>query len=253
MSVIAIASLLATQAPITLLYQPKVGSTLKYSNSLVQSNPMGGGNTTTTMTITQKVLSFANGYYKVENTTSNYKNSGGMGGAKNAEQMKKAIEGKKMVMLFDKFGAMKVEGQGNQPKGMQEMMGAMSGQGSGMLFPTKPVKIGDTWSKTIDIGSMMGAATQGQGKGTGKITMTYKLVKVVGSSVMISATQKGSMNMSMGSPKAGSQPMTMSMTFSGTGSLSVDRTSGTLNSSTMKMNMGVMGQQMVVNMTMKKI
>jgi hypothetical protein len=148
---------------------------------------------------------------------------------------------------------MKMEGQGNQPKGMQEVMGALNGQGTGMLFPTKPIKVGDTWGKTIDMGSLMGAATKGQGKGSGKLTLTYKLVKIDGSKVVVSATQKGSMNMTMGAPKGGGQPMSMAMTFNGSGTMNVDRATGTLVSGSNKVNMGIMGQQMVMSMTTKKI
>ena len=63
MSVIALASMLATQSVVTLTFQPKVGSSYKQSTSIAQTSQMG--NSTTSMVTTTKVLAFENGYFQV--------------------------------------------------------------------------------------------------------------------------------------------------------------------------------------------
>jgi hypothetical protein len=258
MSVIAIAGLFATQGTINLQYQPKIGSSYKSAMTMAQSSQMG--NTTTTMTVAVKVAGFENGYYKLLSSTSNVKVTGGMG---NAGQMKKAME-KTTTLYVDKHFKPKMD-NANQAPDMQKMMSGMNSAFSGVTFPSKPVKIGDSWTNTIDMGALMSAATKGQKatqgmKSNGKVNLTYKLLKADAGSVTIGLSINGTVNMSMAGGNGvpgGPQGMKMSMSMSGGGTSSMERATGTpLNSSTkINMQMSFAGQPMniVQSVTTKRI
>ena len=232
MSVIAIASLLATQAPVTLMFQPKVGTSYRVSMSMSQTSPMG--NSSTSMTTTSKVLAFENGFYKLQSTNSNVNVTGGAGAT---EQVKKAME-KSTTMYMDKHFKPKFDKAG---AGADQMLSGMNSAFSSITFPSKPVKVGDTWNNSIDMGSMMGAMTKGQKaaagmKATGVITVTFKLLKIDGSSVTIGSSMNGSVNMDMSGMKgaAGSQATKMVMKLSGGGTSSMERSTGIPIGSSMK-------------------
>jgi hypothetical protein len=250
MSVLAIAGLLANQSSVTLLFQPKVGTTYKQSTSMSQTGPMG--NTSTSMTTTTKVLGIESGFFKLQSTPSNVKMTGGMG---SNDQVKKSME-KPSIMLMDKHFKPKMAA--NSSVGMQQMMGGMNNMMSGITFPTKPVKIGETWTNTIDMGQMMGAAAKSQPnaaglKSTGKMTMTYKLLKIDATKVTIGMTINGTVNMDMAGGKGanGGQGMKMSMTMTGGGTSTMERNTGIPIGSDTKiaMKMGGMGQGMTMNQT----
>jgi Family of unknown function (DUF6263) len=252
MSVIAFASLLATQSTVTLLFQPKVGTTYKQSTSMSQTSQMG--NSTTSMTTTTKVLGIENGFYKLQSTPSNIKMTGGMGAN---DQVKKAME-KPSTIYMDKHFKPKVAA--NSSAGMQQMMGGASNPMAGITFPSKPVKVGETWTNTIDMGAMMGAASKGQPgaagmKSSGKLTLTYKLLKIEASTVTIGTTLSGTVNMDMAGGKgtSGGAGMKMSMTMSGGGTSTMERSTGIPigSDSKMSMQMGGMGQAFSMNQVIK--
>lgn len=252
MSVIAIASLLATQSTVTLLFQPKVGSSYKQSTSMSQTSQMG--NSTTTMTTTTKVLGIESGFYKLQNTPSNIKMTGGMGAN---DQIKKAME-KPTIIYMDKHFKPKIAG--NSQAGLQQMMGGASNALAGVTFPSKPVKIGETWTNTIDMGAMMGAAAKSQPnaagmKSSGKMVTTYKLLKVDASTITIGMTISGTVNMDMAGGKGagGGQGMKMAMTMSGGGTSTMERSTGIPMGSDTKMSiqMGGVGQGFTMNQTIK--
>ncbi len=256
MSVIAVASLLATQGTATLLFQPKVGTTYKYSNTVVTPNPMTKANQTITSTSSMNVKSFSGGYYTISVTSSNVKVTGGG----NAEMTKKMMEGRSTTMVMDKFGSPKIDAK-NMSAGMQQMMNGLGNNGAGVMFPKHPVKVGETWSNTVDMGKATAAAMKANGaagaKTSGKLTVTFKLLKLDGSTATISSSLTGSMDMDMsgmaGANAAKGQPMKMSMTMSGGGSYTIERATGMMTGSNMKMNVGVMGQNITTTMTSKKI
>ena len=250
MSVIALASMLATQSAVTLLFQPKIGSTYKMSTSMSMTSQMG--NSTTSMITTTKVAGFENGFFKLQNTPSNVKMTGGMGAT---EQSKKAME-KPSVIYMDKHFKPKM--QGNESAQLQQMMGGMNSAMSGITFPAKPVKVGESWTNSIDMGKMMGAVAKGQAgaqgmKSTGIITMTYKLQKADSTSITIGMTMKGTVNMDMsgGGGAKGGPAMKMSMTMTGGGTSSMERNTGIPIGSNMKMTMqmGGAGQAFSMNQT----
>ncbi len=233
MSIIAIASMLATQAPVVLLYQPKVGSTYKSSMTMAQTSQMG--NSTTSMMVAMKVLGLENGYYKLQSTTSNVKTTGGPGAS--SEATKKAME-KTTILYMDKHFKPKMDT--SKSADMQSMMSGMNSAFSGVTFPSKPVKIGESWTNTIDMGALISGAAKGQKgaagmKSTGKVNLTYKLLKADASSVLIGLSIAGTVNMDV--PGAKGAGMKMSMSMSGGGTSSMERGTGTPISSSTKMNM----------------
>ena len=244
MSVIAIASLLLSQvstaqAPITLLYQPKVGSSYKNIMTMTQSGQMGDSSMTST--ITTKVLSFEEGFYKLEGTTSDVKTTGGPA---------PAVPDKPSIMYVDQHFQPKVVADSNSSDA-QKMMSGMSKALSGVLFPTKPVNIGDTWTNAIDFGALMGAVIKQEGlKTTGKINIGYKLVKADAAVVTIGATIGGTVTMDM-SGTAGADGMKIPMTFAGGGTSTMDRATGVPLTNNMKMTlkMELGGQTMDIAMT----
>ena len=258
MSVIAIASLFATQGAVNLQYQPKIGSS--YQTSMVMSQTSQMGNSGTSMTVATKVAGFENGYYKLLSTTSNVKVTGGMG---NSDKVKKGME-KTTTMYVDKHFKPKME-SANQSPDMQKMMSGMNSAFSGVTFPSKPVKIGESWTNSIDMGAIMGAAAKGQKgaegmKSSGKVNLTYKLLKADAGSVTIGMSISGTVNMSMAGGKGapgGPQGMKIAMTMSGGGTSSMERATGTpLNSSTkitMQMNFAGQPMNLVQTITTKRI
>ena len=258
MSALLIATIVTSgQGGITLQYQPKVGSTYKYT--MTQGSKSQMGNSGFSCTMAQKVLSGTGGVYKIQSTTSNVKSDAAAGG----DGMKKLMEGKSTLMTIDKYGTVTFDPKGAGGAASQ-MMGGFNGQSIGMAFPKKPVKVGDTWTSSLDMGKMMNSMMKGQtGKAkvstTGMMNMKFKLVKVDGSSASISCTVSGNMNMDMTGPGQGGAPqaMKMSTTISGTANYSVDRATGMpINSTTnMTMNMSFGGQKMPMtqSISLKKI
>ena len=251
MSVIAIVSLMASQAttiqsplaqtPISLLYQPKVGSSYKNTLTLTQSGQMG--NTSSTSTVTTKVLSFEQGFYKLEATTSDTKITGGTGDNTEAAKAANTV----MTMYMDQHFKPKFDA-GSGSDDVQKLLKSMGSAFAGVTYPSGPVQIGDTWTRSIDFGELMSAIIKTQKgenslKASGKINLTFKLVKADESAVAISSTIGGTITMDMSETAGG---MKIPMTFSGGGTSSMDRATGIpLNSDTkMNMQMNFGGQTM---------
>jgi hypothetical protein len=233
MPIIAIATVLVPQAAITLMFQPKVGSTYKQVSSMQQTSQMG--NSGMTMTTSTKVLSFEKGFYKLENTPSNVKMTGAMAGAAKGN----AAVQKPSIMYMDQHFKPKLAGNGTP--GMAQLMGGMNDAYAGITFPSKPIKVGETWTNSIDMGQAMGAAAKAAPgmKSTGKMNMTYKLLKVEGNSVLIGLNISGTVNMSMAGGKGqpgGASGFSMAMTFSGNGTSSIEKSTGIPISSNTKMS-----------------
>lgn len=216
------------------------------------------GKQTVTSNSTMKVKNFTGGYYFIDITTSNVKMSSG----KMTDQMKKMME-RTITVTMDKYGTPKKDGSGVSP-GLQQMMNSLSTSSSGLMFPKKPVRIGESWSNTIDLGSAMSqmAKTQGMMKGMksgGKMTATFKLTKLDGSNAYVSASLNGTMNIDLsGMPmpknqKAPAQGMKMTMTINGTGQYTVERATGMLVNSGMTMKVNTMGGVSTTTASSKRI
>ncbi|MBI1333195.1 MAG: hypothetical protein GC165_09975 [Armatimonadetes bacterium] len=202
------------------------------------------------------MASASGGYFKFDISTSDVKVTGGAG---NSDQMKKMMEGQHQTMLIDKYGSVKADPKAGGNAGMQAIMKSLGNNAIGVAFPKKPVKIGETWAQTIDLGAIMKTVMASRGgtapATTGTIKIVYKLVKFDGKTATIGSTTSGTMNMDMGAGKASAkgQSMKMSMTISGTSTSVLERSTGLPLSTTMKMTMGFMGNNIPMSTTMKRI
>lgn len=242
-----IATLLAGQGAVTLLYQPKVGASYQFSVSSTASSSMGQSSFNAKSTI--KILSFKNGYYQVQTVVSNTKTSGTGSSAAPSES--------KTILDYDKFGAVKFDK--NRNDGAQQLMSSFSNQTLGMQFPHKPVKVGDTWQNTVDMGGLAAALVKsGSEKPHGKLTLTFKLVQVTAKNATVSCGVKGSMTM-MVTPaaKKGGKKVEVVTSFSGNGQYSIERSTGVYLASNMKLQVDTAanGQHFVAgqSVSMKRI
>ncbi|MEI8281738.1 MAG: hypothetical protein WCG75_04980 [Armatimonadota bacterium] len=247
MSVIAIAGLLYLQSPITLLYQPAIGSSYKSEMSVEQSGgPMG--DSSTSMKTLVKVLSFADGYYKLQTTTSDVKVTGGPA---DTSEIAKSME-KESTTFVDKNFKFKLDTKGaDKDAKSKEMMNGLTQAFSGVTFPAKPINIGDTWNNSIDMGALMkGMIPDPSAKVEGKVNLVYKLQKADETSVTIETTMSGTVNIEFSG-------QTITMKISGSGTSGMERATGTpLNSnSKFSMDMDIAGQTMAITqkITIKRI
>ncbi len=246
MSVIAIASFLYLQSPITLIYQPAIGSSYKSEMNVEQSGPMG--DSSTSMKSLVKVLSFTDGYYKLQTTTSDVKITGGPG---DTSEIAKSME-KENTSYVDKNFKFKIETKdaAADPKS-KEMLNGLTQAFSGITYPTKPIEIGDKWNNSIDLGALLkGTIPDPSAKVEGKVNLVYKLQKVDATSVTIETTMSGTINIEFSG-------QTITMKISGGGTSGMERATGTpLNSnSKVTMDMEVAGQTMAITqkITIKRI
>ena len=246
MSVIAIASLLFIQSPITLVYQPAIGSSYKSEMNVEQTGPMG--DSSTSMKTQVKVLSFADGYFKLQTTTSDVKVTGGIA---DTTEIAKSME-KESTSYVDKNFKFKLdakEAEGDAKN--KEMLNGLTQAFSGVTFPAKPISIGDTWTNSIDMGALMKPMIPvPDAKVVGKANMVFKLLKADETTVTIETTMSGTINIDVSG-------QSISMKLSGGGTSSMERATGTpLNAnSKISMDMDIGGQAMTITqkITIKRI
>jgi hypothetical protein len=246
MSIVAIASLLIIQSPITLVYQPTIGSSYKSEMTVEQSGPMG--DTSTTLKTLVKVLSLKDGYYKLQTTTSDVKITGG---ATDTSEIAKTMENESITYV-DKNFKFKLDAKDveKDPKN-KEFFKGLTQAFSSITFPTKPIEIGDTWTSSIDMGTMMKSMLPDPNvKVDGKVSMVFKLVKADSATITIETTMNGTMNMEFARQN-------MSMKLSGGGTSSMERSTGTLLNSNSKfaIDMDIAGQNLAITqkVTVKRI
>ena len=240
MPLLVAATLFASQTPITILYQPKVGTTYKHLMTMTQSAQ--GNDSTTKITLTTKVLAFEDGYYKVE-TTSETKSDSGVANPQDA---------KPAITYVDQHYMPKPEEKGAKGDA-QKMLTNMAGAFSNGLYPSKPVSLGDKWENSIDFGKLMGAMMKaGDGdqslKTSGKINLVFKLTKADETLFKIDSIIGGTVEMEM--TAGGAEGMKIPMKFTGTGTSTADKDSGIpIDSDTkIEMEMSIGGQAVNFNM-----
>jgi hypothetical protein len=250
MIVFAFAAALVAQEPVTLLYQPAIGSSYKTSMNIEQTGPMG--DSTTSMNSLVKVLSFESGFYKLQSTTSDVKITGGQ--ADTAEKNAKSME-KQTTSYVDKNFKIKIDPKDvAKDPASKDLLNGLTQAFSSISYPTKPVQIGETWTNSIDMGAMMKAMIPDpNAQATGKLNMVFKLVKADDSTISIDTTVSGTVNLEMSG--IGSQAATMK--FNGTSTSTMERATGTPidTSSKMTMDMDIAGQAIAITqkITMKRI
>ena len=226
MSVVALASLIALQAPVTLTYHPKVGSNYKFSISSTIKGPNGSVSVSALSGV--KVLSFTNGYYRVETKVSNVKNASNSPAAPTKDKV--------TILDYDVYGAVKVDPK-TQSAGPNQVMNNFNNQALGMQFPRKPVKVGDTWTNSVDLGKLFSAFMKGASKAVGTVKLTFKLVQITPKTATITCAIKGAVDMHILSQAKGKAPQNVqvSLNMNGDGQYAVDRSTGVQETSNMKM------------------
>ena len=231
---------LGTSQSVLLRYKPPVGKTMSYvyAMKMTQNVPgmASGMGFSQTVPMTMRVLSRKGNLTTTQTKLGKAKVTVPAGSpmASAKPQMEAASSNKTSTTVIDDLGNLKrVEGMG-------------SGMGLGsqnVSFPKKAVKVGDTWTSTVDMGKMMPAG----GSASGKIPVVYKLVSLKGGVATLAMTMNGTTNV-----KAGAQAMTMRMMSKGT--LAIDAATGMMRSMNMNVNtnmkLGATGQAMTMSMVM---
>jgi len=140
--------------------------------------------------------------------------------------------------MVDEFGNIKGMSTAGGSAAARGMSAGMMQGSQGVSYPKKALKVGDTWTATMDIGKMMGTAMPGM-KASGSIPIVYKLAALKGGVATITVTMNGSTTMSMGANA-------MKMVMSTRGTMLVDAATGLLKSMTTTtdndMNLGQAGK-----------
>lgn len=174
----------SAQAQTVLLrYHPPVGKTVSYTMkmSMTMATPQAPGGKPMhfdqNVPMTLKVVSHTADTTTVEMTTG-------------ASGMMKANTTR---LTLDQYGTPKGAGGSGPGAAMMSSMG----QGSqGISFPKGPVKVGATWTSSIDLGKMGGGMPGGM-KMNGKVPIVYRLTGLRGGVATILMTAKGTMSMNM--------------------------------------------------------
>lgn len=224
----AVTTLLISQSSATLLYQPKVGAAYRFSVTSSIKNQTGTANITARSDV--KILSRTGDYYRVQTQISDIKTGG------------KAVSGgpqkNTTILDYDKYGALRIDKQSTNG-GTPPVMGSFNNQALGMQFPKKPVKVGETWSNSVDLGSLFSNFMKQPGsKAVGKVNLVFKLTQLTAKAAVVSCTMKGTINMQFVNQPKGKAPQTVlaAMSISGNGQYTVERSSGVYLASNMAMN-----------------
>lgn len=248
-------ALIATGSAQTVLlrFKPPVGATSHFvmSTSMTQTVPgmPAPMSTSTSVPMTMRVVSRSGDVTTMESKMGQAKVTipAGSPMASMKPMLEKTMSGVATTTTIDQFGSMK--GNSAAAGGASGMMGGgMNGQT--ISFPKKAVKVGESWSETLDMGkAMLGAAAQSGMTATGKIPIVYRLVslkKVGGKSLAtISVSMKGKSTMNMPQGK-------MDMNLTATGVMVVDAATGMFVSTSMTSDtaMQIMGKDMHQHMVM---
>lgn len=238
---------IASAQSVLLRYRPPVGKTVAYtvSMSMTMSTPQktpgtkGPMSIKQTMPMTIRVVSRTADLTTVETKTGSARFGVGSPMA-GAPQAKPVV----MRMTIDQFGTPK----GGAAAGpAAAMMNSMGGSTQGVLFPRGPVKVGDTWTQSIDMGKVMSGAKMTGMKMQGKFPLVYRLTAYKGGIVTIVMTSKGKMTMAMGT-----QPINANLNMRST--VLIDAATGLMksmatvnDSDTMIPGMGAMRQHMTIS------
>jgi hypothetical protein len=256
MPITAVAAILLTQGTYTFKYAPKIGTTIKYRmKSSTEAGP--GGKTDTSAIITQKVLSFNGKAYKVESTYSDVRMTSTSPMAKDEMgKQAKELNGKKFTMMIGTNGSISAGKTGDKM-----IDGMMSSSGlSQMTYPTRPMKLGDTWKMDVDMTKMLAggfAASGMKSKVNGKIDNVFKFLSINRGSATIGSIMKGTVDVEFGAPKGSPKgtptAFKMKMSIDAKGTNIVDAATGLLQSmkTNQVMNMSVMGQQVPMKVMME--
>lgn len=213
------APLALAQATVALRFQPKAGSTYKYS--LVNETAAQGAPQKMKMTMSQtiKVTSVSGGKVTIETSTNNVKGEGMP--ASTAQDLSKI----KVTNVMDVYGKVISSKATGHPMA-EAMASSLGGSGfSGVEYPLKAVGVGATWKGTIDLAKMLEASGL---KTTGnKMTVNYKLVKIEKQGAKTVATIEQTFSGSAtAQPPAGTQGGALNLSMRGKSTITVDVADG---------------------------
>lgn len=264
-SLLALAALGSAQT-VTLRFKPPVGTTRSYvtTTSMVQNVPgMPAPMTMSqTMPMTYRVVSRSGGLTTIQTKTGQVKVTVPAGSPMAAQkaQIERMASGMTSTMTVDEFGTLKSMGATGAPgASLANGIGAgMASGAQGISYPNKPLKVGDTWTGSLDMGKSMSKTVPMGMTAKGKIPIVYRLLgieKQGGKTLArISMTMNGSTSMAMGAAGAGAgggKSMSMTMRMASQGTMVVDAATGLLQSMSTKMSndMAIMGQNMRQNIS----
>jgi len=198
-----VASLALQGQSVTLLYRPPVNKVYKFrmvTDTKMDMGAMGSNSFKMTMDSQQKILSRKGDLTTIENKILDFKMAAPpgspMAGAM-ANSTKGAI-GKTTTMVMDShYKPRSVAGIGPQAS---KMMGSFQN----FSFPSKPIRVGESWTSPMDLGKITGAMGSGPAAGMkvdGNVPIVCKLLSTDGKTAKISMTMKGTLNMAMGAQK----------------------------------------------------
>lgn len=192
---------LGSAQSVLLRYHPPVGKTASYTlvTSMTMTMPAAASSKpmhfVQTVPTKLRVLSKTATTTTVEMTTGPIRTDGMHQGAKGPGAATKPIVAR---LVFDEYGTPKEASGSGATATLMGGMGSAMGQGAGSTtFPKKAVKVGDTWTSSLDFGKIMGGAMPGM-KMNGQIPVSYRLVALQGGVATIAMTAKGAISMDMG-------------------------------------------------------
>lgn len=248
--------LAVAQAPVNLKYLPPIGKAIRYKMVMDMQQGMGTMGTMkskTSVYMTMKAISRSGDVTTIETKTENAKVTvpagSPMAGMK--DMMEKQLAGKTATIKMNSH----YQSVGSTNGMLSSMNSGPGGAMSGMSLPNHPVKVGDTWNSSLDIGKTSKGAQMGGMSMSGKLPIKMKLVSVSGGKAKIAVTISGTMTMGMPAGAGAPAGQKIATKMSVVGSCSINVSDGTLISSTMTsdsatdMGKMIMKQHMVQNMT----
>lgn len=248
-------------AQTTLRLNLQQGKTYTY----VTETTMAQQSSSTTQRITQavKVTSKKGDRYKMSVSVVDAKVSAKAGTpmANQAKQIENQLKSMKFTADYglrgNSQGAPTFSGAGSQAQQMMGGMAAMNMGFMGMEFPQAPVKVGSSWTTTMDLAKMMKASGLPASVVVtgGPLLVKYTLKGLNGKAANIAYTISGKVNMSITNPQ-NNQKLNMAMSMAGNGISVVDVATGLQRTNTSNTTMNMSGpasmtQKITTKMTLK--
>lgn len=146
-TLVAVCAFAAADGPVTLKYTPKVGDTLKFK--LTAEMELMGTSATVTGTVEDKVSEVAtDGGYTVESSSTNM--VGNFGG----QEM--PVPDSKSTSKYSATGTL-LDIQGEEVAGSSAADAWRRANLANFIYPTTPVKTGDTWTSSVTADAKTGA------------------------------------------------------------------------------------------------
>lgn len=246
-------SIASSQGSVSLRLNPGIGSRLNYETRV--STSIKGQQQTATQTLRQRmeVLKKTAAGFRLRTTITSVDvtGSGPMAGAKG--QMQKALLGKSWTADISATGrSSNVSASGgSETQAMLAALQATDAGFMGILYPERPVRVGASWSGTLNLAKVFKSLPGGnmfQVKRGGTIPIKYTLSRLENfggkSTAVVSFSMKGNTAFTMNMPsKAGStQPQDMTLSFGSNGIARIETLTGLPTSVTsvanMDMNLG---------------